>query len=196
MHVLTVCSGNICRSPAFETLLRSGPLADSGITVESAGTIAGEGQPVHPEIAAILADRGVDVAEFASRRLTAPMLRSADLVVTMEREHRATVVQLSPSHVRRTFTLRELERVMDRFASADTLGTTVDERWSQLLQFGSSLRTPPERPEDDDIADPINGQRRDFQQAVDEIVEGITAIERVILDAPPEVRTPVKDRRL
>ena len=49
--ILTVCSGNICRSPLAEQLLRVGLTDLAGVTVSSAGTIAlvGEGMPAEAQ---------------------------------------------------------------------------------------------------------------------------------------------------
>ena len=56
MHVLFVCTGNICRSPTAERLAvayaaRHG-IAD--FTSSSAGTHAVIGHPIHPDAAAVL----------------------------------------------------------------------------------------------------------------------------------------------
>ena len=45
--------------------------------------------------------------EFAARQVTVPMLQAADLVLTMTREQRASVVTLEPGCVRRAYTVRE-----------------------------------------------------------------------------------------
>lgn len=115
--VLTVCTGNIGRSPMMERLLRhhasAAPL-DAPLQVASAGTWGLEGEPMEPEAAQALRERGVDAAGFTARRLHEPLIAAADLVLTATREHRSAVVQLVPGAVRRTFTLLELARVLDR----------------------------------------------------------------------------------
>ncbi|WP_418608121.1 hypothetical protein [Georgenia sp. SUBG003] len=109
--ILTVCTGNICRSPAVEHLFRAAFGATSGVTVASAGTGALVGQPVHGPMADLLRGVDVDPDGFAARRVTEQMLRGADLVLPLTRDHRAQVVDLAPAAVRRTFTVREFARL-------------------------------------------------------------------------------------
>ncbi len=115
-HILIVCTGNLCRSPMAQylaaALLQAGlGTAASGVIVTSAGTRARDGTPMHPHAASVLAGRGLDPRGFATRRLDARLIGSADLVLCAEREHRATVVTAAPKVVSRTFTLREFARV-------------------------------------------------------------------------------------
>jgi len=107
--VLAVCTGNVCRSPAVELLLARA----LDVEVASAGTRAVEGSPVSPETAALLAADGLDAGGLRARRLTAPMLREARLVLVMTTAHRAAVVEEVPAALRRTFTLREATCLLD-----------------------------------------------------------------------------------
>ncbi len=115
-HILIVCTGNLCRSPMAQ-YLAAALLQDalgaavSAVTVTSAGTRARDGAPIHPHAASVLADHGLDPRGFATRRLNARLIGSADLVLCAERRHRATVVATAPKVVSRTFTLREFARV-------------------------------------------------------------------------------------
>ena len=108
--VLTVCTGNICRSPAVERLLTAALGPDSGVRVESAGVGAVVGAPVAPLMTALLDAVGVSYAGFAARQVTEEMVREADLVLALTRRHRSALVELAPAAVRRTFTVRELGR--------------------------------------------------------------------------------------
>ena len=109
--ILAVCTGNVCRSPAVERLLASklGPT----VTVSSAGTHALVGHPISDPMAALLLDSDVEPDSFAARRLSEPMLKEADLILSMTRAQRGLVVELWPPAVRRTFTLRELARLLE-----------------------------------------------------------------------------------
>ena len=92
---LFVCTGNICRSPAAERLLRrdldrtvGGIAGLSGVHVSSAGTGALVGEPITPPMAQLVAGAGGDVERFSARQLTASIVRGADLVITMTSAHR------------------------------------------------------------------------------------------------------------
>ena len=66
--------------------------ADGGrIVVESAGTAAWDDQPATEAAARVAASAGVDLTGHRSRRLTATMVRGADIVLVMERGHLAAV---------------------------------------------------------------------------------------------------------
>ena len=70
-RVLVVCTGNICRSPMAEHLLRAGLAARGveGVEVSSAGTHGLVGEPVQQHASAVLTERGIDHSAFAARRL-------------------------------------------------------------------------------------------------------------------------------
>jgi protein-tyrosine phosphatase len=112
-HILTICTGNICRSPMAAAMLRA-ELQDLGdVTVASAGTGAVVGAGMTPEALAVLAAGGWgDEPPHRARQLTVEMMASADLVLALTREHRRAAVQLLPTAVARTFTLREFGYIM------------------------------------------------------------------------------------
>jgi len=112
-RVLVVCTGNICRSPAGERLLRHRLPLGSGIEVASAGTHGVVGHPVEPTMARLLVEDGVDAEHFAARRLSAALVAEADLVLGMETEHRSAAVTAYPRALTRTFTLREFAHLVE-----------------------------------------------------------------------------------
>src|SRR5688500_18521676 len=115
VRILTVCTGNVCRSPVAERLLQAGldQVLPGGFEVRSAGTRALVGDPVQPLSADIIYMFGGTAAGIAARQLTGKILRPADLVLTMSSSHRGEVLQLDASLLKRTFTIRELARMLD-----------------------------------------------------------------------------------
>jgi sulfate adenylyltransferase len=111
VKLLFVCTANICRSPSAEALARAEGPADVEFT--SAGTHARDGQPINPDMVAVL-PLGLDTSAFRSRRLTAAMLEDADLVVTMEVAHREFVLSDQPGLFRKVFTLGQLARTVEQ----------------------------------------------------------------------------------
>ncbi|MGY1750490.1 arsenate reductase/protein-tyrosine-phosphatase family protein [Modestobacter sp. SYSU DS0511] len=163
VRVLTVCTGNICRSPAAELLLAA-RFADGvpGVAIASAGTAALAGRPVDPPVADLLRAAGVAPDRFRARQLVPGHLREADLVLVMTAAHRSAVVSVEPAALRRTFLLRELAgiaasvaahgwpadvgsdpatrlRALPRLASAHR-----DARATAGLEVGDPYRQPPE----------------------------------------------------
>ncbi|MGP4058265.1 arsenate reductase/protein-tyrosine-phosphatase family protein [Mycobacterium sp. 4D054] len=113
MHVLFVCTGNICRSPTAERLAAAyaEQMALSGFVASSAGTRAVISQPIHQEAARVLEGLGGNATDFSARQLSARIANSSDLILTMTRAHRDRVLELAPNRLKRTFTLAEASRL-------------------------------------------------------------------------------------
>ena len=90
MRIMFVCTGNVCRSPMAELLLRH-YLRGSSIDVCSAGTRGLPGYPIDPSSARLMTSVGIDPDTFHSRRLTKTMAESADLILCFERRQCAAV---------------------------------------------------------------------------------------------------------
>ena len=93
MHILFVCSGNICRSPFAEVLARA-INERPDLEFSSAGTIALSGNPASATGIAVATELGVDMTGHRATHLTAAVLDSVDLVYAMEEEHIASVLAL------------------------------------------------------------------------------------------------------
>jgi len=95
-NVLFVCTGNTCRSPMAEALLRKalGDVAD--IKISSAGVGAMPGQSASDETVRILEGKKAPLQGFQSRQVDEHLLSSSDLVVAMTKSHAAVVRQYFP----------------------------------------------------------------------------------------------------
>jgi protein-tyrosine phosphatase len=182
-RVLFVCTGNICRSPAAELLVR-GPLAMSsrGITSASAGTQARSGEAVDATMAAVLARHSVPTEPFVARRLTERIAVDADLVLTMTREQRSAVVRLAPLASRRTFTLLELAHIVG--LAPESLATFAEVvTWAGANRGAAVLTTPAAQLDiDDPYGAPSEAHERAYQQiesalvrALPRLAEGVQA---------------------
>lgn len=108
VRVLLVCTGNTCRSPLAEALLRK-RAAERGLPVEvsSAGTDAGAGNPATEEARTVAREAGATLDGHRARRLTAEMVDQADLVLTMTRQQRKLVSDLVPAAADKVLTIKE-----------------------------------------------------------------------------------------
>ena len=93
--ILVVCVGNICRSPMAEHLFRH-HMSHTGARFTSAGIGALVGKPMDEMALKLLAEHGIDGADHRARQLSVSMLREADLVLAMEREHLRTLTCIAP----------------------------------------------------------------------------------------------------
>lgn len=110
-RILTVCIGNICRSPTAEHLLRqrlvSRGIQSRDIQLSSAGLGALVNHPMDATAMQLLAEHGIDGASHRARQLTPAMLRDADLILGMEKSHVASMVRLAPEASGKIFLLEK-----------------------------------------------------------------------------------------
>ena len=193
VRILTVCTGNICRSPVAERLLQAGldQVQAGAFVVRSAGTRAMVGHPIQPPSADIIRTYGGSPEGFSARQLTGQLLREADLVLTMTSTHRGEVLQVDASLLRRTFTIREFARLLSQLelrhglpgqgltlhGVADAGGT---ENWRSLPARAASVRhlALPSDPADNDVVDPY-GRGQDVYDAMeDQLAPAVLAVLR------------------
>ena len=105
-----LCTGNICRSPAAEVLLRHRAEAlGVEVRVTSAGRLD-DGRPAAEHSIALMAEQGLDLSVHRSHVLTVDDVVSTDLILGMAREHVRDAVVMVPSAFPKSFTLKELVR--------------------------------------------------------------------------------------
>jgi protein-tyrosine phosphatase len=89
--ILCLCSGNYCRSPIAEGLLRReiGRNGHAGqIIVRSAGTTDDyNGEPPAPLVMQVVTERGGDLNGYSPHQVTPGEIAQADLILAMAQEH-------------------------------------------------------------------------------------------------------------
>lgn len=138
-RILTVCTGNIARSPAAERLLQSG--LGPSVRVASAGTGAVVGAPMDKHMVILLEENGINTSGFTARAVTEQLLSEAELILPMTLEHRAHLVEMAPATVRRTFTLLEFAALVADLAEEPGIPPgTPGEALRQLTQAAVGRR--------------------------------------------------------
>lgn len=160
LHVIFVCTGNICRSPTAERLAvaYANRFQIEDFITSSAGTRAVIAHPIHRDAALVLKKLGGDASNFAARQFTPRIAKDADLVLTMTKQHRDGVLRVAPRLLRRTFTLAEAAHM----ASA----------WdAQTIADLAGLRPHVARHEVFDIPDPVGQSSEVFASVGDQIAD-------------------------
>lgn len=153
-HVLFVCTGNLCRSPIAEALLRArlGERGVDDVVVSSAGTM-GFAAAATRDAARAAAELGGDLSEHRARRLDPGVVESADLVVAMTADHVIDLLHRAPDSAPNVFKLAELARRASEHEarrSGEALGD-----WALRLSTGRSDKPWVDSADDPDVADPM-----------------------------------------
>ncbi|MEE8401938.1 MAG: low molecular weight protein arginine phosphatase [Candidatus Hydrothermarchaeaceae archaeon] len=102
--VLFVCTGNICRSPMAEGLLKK---MHGDFSVSSAGVSALYNRGASPEALKVMQEYGVDISSHISRQIDGDMVDDADLVLTMERHQEEFLKRMDPEAEGKIFNLKD-----------------------------------------------------------------------------------------
>lgn len=178
MRILFVCTGNTCRSPMAEGMMRKlvRERGLAGIEVRSAGVAAIRGSSISHHAEAVLKDQGI-----GDRIISTPMhdelAEWADLILGLTEGHKRQMIRTFPGAVDKIYTLKEyveadpeviaereeLQRLAAELELSRALGNHPDEqaqrRFNELLQ-----RIPVY-----DISDPFGGSRSDYDRTAAEI---------------------------
>lgn len=101
MKVLFICTGNMCRSPAAELLLRHYGAA-AGFQARSRGTGVQPHFGLHKKMAALLKADGVADLAHKGSLVTEPDVDWADLILVMEEGHADALAEQFPQSMRKT----------------------------------------------------------------------------------------------
>ena len=150
--VMTVCTGNICRSPMAEIILRAqferAGLADRVRVMSSGVSDEEDGHPIDPRAVRVLRARGYEIpAGHSAHRITDSEIEESDVFLPMTYSHMRALLQLIPA---------------DRRSDVH-----------MYRSFDASLPVRDAGREDElDLVDPWYGGPREFEVAIDQIEHG------------------------
>jgi len=177
-----VCTGNICRSPFIECVLRL-EVAGLDVVVESAGTSALVGESIDPYAQQELRAHGADPSDHAARQLTAGLIEEADLVLTAARRHRSEVAVMSPRALRYAFAWGDFAELVRRM-SLQELGGAGSQGWplGQVVAAVAARRgsLPPRSAPEVDIVDPYRHGRAVFERMGQQVMSSLPDVVRAL----------------
>ena len=149
----------------------------SAPSVASAGVAGWRGSGADPSSVAAAAERGIDLSAHRGRRLSARDLEDATLVLAMALEHREEIERSAPLAAPKTFTLKELVRLLEALPPPpdgeplEVLGRRVTA--AQELRASGFTGNP----FDDDVADPLGLPLEAFRAMTWELGEWVERLD-------------------
>ncbi|MFD7524896.1 low molecular weight protein arginine phosphatase [Paenibacillus chitinolyticus] len=190
-QILFVCTGNTCRSPLAEGILRHMAQQDNlEVHIRSAGVFASDGSPISRQSSSVLREKGCE-ASISSSLLRSADVDWADLILTMTQDHKRAVIQRFPQAADKTHTLKE-------FVEDDPAVVSAAEEWERLIaevQVKHALSeeiTVEERTRlihlekklpNYDISDPFGGSLELYRHTAEEIEEALVKLVQKIKES-------------
>lgn len=108
MKIIFVCTGNTCRSPMAEAILRKMVYAENlDVIVESRGTSVYSEDPINPKSAEALATIGISNVVHKAKQIMKNDIEESDIVLTMTQQHKLALLKTYPDFRYKIFTLAE-----------------------------------------------------------------------------------------
>lgn len=123
MNIYFICTGNTCRSPMAEAILRSKEIEN--VTVRSAGIHAQEGQPISLHAKTLIEEAAMPHTP-RSRLVSSEDLEWADVVLTMTEGHKMELFYHYPTIQEKTFTLKSFVEFESDGDVQDPFGGNLD----------------------------------------------------------------------
>ena len=158
LNILFVCTGNSCRSPMAEGLLKS-VLVRSGVesvVVASAGTMAPVGMAPTSNAILTMVERGVDISQHRARLLTKEMVEEADI-----------------GEVRLLFFSGHLDALVDHVLRHRRMGSERDQTVELLGFLRPGLVDQPKEPADGSRAGVVREDEKDPAARDVDLAEGV-----------------------
>lgn len=134
MNIYFICTGNTCRSPMAEAILKAKNYAN--VAVRSAGINAHNGMEMSQNSKEVLTRKNIE-HHHSSSQITVEDVQWADLILTMTSVHKEIVMRLVEEAAHKTFTLKEYVAMGNGLDIQDPFGGNVqiyEQTYEQLTE--------------------------------------------------------------
>lgn len=121
-----VCTGNVCRSPIAEYMLRQRIGVESGWEISSAGVAAIKGSPASEMAIRVMKERGIDISAHRSRPFDAEIASKAAVIFVMTRDQQKEIVSRYPSTAEKVFLLKSFHPSLKGDDIIDPIGFDIE----------------------------------------------------------------------
>lgn len=130
-NILFVCTGNTCRSPMAEALLKH--VGEDKFNVKSAGVFAMDGQVASMHAVQALLEKGIE-SYHRSSHLDVDNIEWAEIILAMTNGHKQQILSQYPQYAEKIFTMYEYVEGIERDI-ADPYGGTLENYQSTLNEL-------------------------------------------------------------
>jgi len=171
--LLTVCTGNICRSPLAESLFKERLAHLQNLSVASAGLHAVSGSPMDALAAEELVALGGDPQGLIGEQITDRHVASSDLILTMTLGQRDELVRRFPRATRRAFSIGEFCLLAGEAREASSL--------PELTKFASLNRAKSGVTTAHDVEDPFRQSAGVHRKVANQISDYVDFVRSKVL---------------
>ncbi len=143
-RIIIVCTGNTCRSPMAEGILKSilDHRGEDGIIVSSAGISGMDSYPAASNAIEAAKHWNIDISGHRARSLTEEMIADADLLLAMSSEHVEFILKADSSAVNKTFLMKAFPKPYSPAQERvdDPIGGLLDQYNRTFLELDDLLR--------------------------------------------------------
>jgi protein-tyrosine-phosphatase len=144
--LLFVCTGNTCRSPMAEGIMKELVMDEYGrsgvslpIRVISAGTHAYNGSPASEYSVKAAALHGIDISNHRSQQITEELVEESGLILTMEKTHADFIKMIWPE-IREVYNLKSYLKNKGAFENEPGIADPVSMGFDSYMKAFNEIK--------------------------------------------------------